>query len=310
MRVAFAGTPPFAALALEAIIGAGHEVCAILTQPDRRAGRGMHLVSSAVARVAAMHGIEALKPLTLREGDAASRLQSLAPDVMVVAAYGLILPASVLQIPPRGCLNIHASLLPRWRGAAPIQRALLAGDAQTGISIMQMDAGLDTGPVLLEKPVVIGPRATAGALIDALAALGARAIVEALARLDELLPREQDSAHATYARKILKSDAHIDWAQSSAFVDRQVRAFNPVPGAATRLSGETLTIWEAEPVVGTGKPGEVLIADSERLVVACAEGALALTEVQRPGGKRMAIRDFVRGARIGLGAFLEPVPRP
>ena len=305
MRVAFAGTPPVAARALEAIIGAGHEVCAILTQPDRRAGRGMHLTSSAVAQVAAMHGIEALKPLTLREGEAASRLQRLAPDVMVVAAYGLILPASVLRIPRRGCLNIHASLLPRWRGAAPIQRALLAGDAQTGISIMQMDAGLDTGPVLLEKPVAIGPRATAGALIDALAALGAQAIVEALARLDELLPREQDAANATYARKILKSDAHIDWAQSSALVDRHVRAFNPVPGAETRLSGETLKVWEAEPVAGTGEPGEVLSADSERLVVACAEGALALTEVQRPGGKRMAIRDFLRGARIGPGSFLE-----
>ena len=308
MRIVFAGTPAFAACALEAIVAAGHQVCAVLTQPDRPAGRGLRLAPSAVAQVAEKHGIELLKPVTLNQGDVASRLVGLAPDVMVVAAYGLLLPASVLRIPRRGCLNIHASLLPRWRGAAPIQRALLAGDGQTGISIMQMDAGLDTGPVLLERILAIGTRETAGGLTDALAALGAQAVVEALARIEELRPREQDGVLATYAHKVSKSDARIDWAQSSVLIDRLVRAFNPVPGAETSFSGAILKVWDAVPMEGSGKPGEVLVADGDRLVIACYQGALALAEVQRPGGKRMEIRDFLRGARIGPGAFLQPAP--
>ena len=296
MRVIFAGTPSFAARALEAIVAAGHDVPAVLTQPDRPAGRGLRLASSAVAQVAEKHGIEAMKPATLKQADAVARLTDLAPDVMVVAAYGLILPASVLAIPKRGCLNIHASLLPRWRGAAPIQRALLAGDTQTGITIMQMDAGLDTGDVLLESAREIGPRETAGDLTEALAALGALAIVEALARLDELRPRAQDGDKATYASKISRADARIDWTRPSDLVDRHVRAFNPVPGAEAQVGGETLKIWEAEPVAGSGTPGEVIFADADRLVIACSQGALALGEVQRPGGKRLAIRDFLRGA--------------
>ena len=308
MRVVFAGTPAFAARALEAIVAAGHEVPAVLTQPDRPAGRGMRLASSIVAQVAQGLAIEVLKPLTLKQGDAAASIESLAPDVMVVAAYGLILPAPVLSIPRRGCLNIHASLLPRWRGAAPIQRALLAGDASTGVSIMQMDAGLDTGPVLLEKSRAIGARETAGDLTDALADLGAQAIVEALARLGELVPRDQDSTRATYAHKISRAEAQIDWAQPSDAVERHVRAFNPVPGAQTRLGGEILKIWRAEPVTGSGKPGEIVVADGERLVIACAQGALLLEEVQRPGGKRMAIRDFLRGAPVARGAFLRSIP--
>ncbi len=296
MRVIFAGTPPFAARALEAIVAAGHQVPAVLTQPDRPAGRGLRLASSAVAQAAQKHAIEVLKPPTLKEGDTASRLLSLEPDVMVVAAYGLILPASVLTIPRRGCLNIHASLLPRWRGAAPIQRAILAGDARTGICIMQMAAGLDTGAVLLEKSRAIGDRETAGDLTAALSELGAQAIVEALARLDELQPREQDSSAATYASKISRSDARVDWSQSNRVVDRHVRAYNPVPGAETSLAGEALKIWKAEPAEGSGEPGAILTADGARLVIACGQGALALTEVQRPGGKRMAIRDFLAGA--------------
>jgi methionyl-tRNA formyltransferase len=296
VRVVFAGTPPFAARALEAIIAAGHEIPAVLTQPDRPAGRGMRLASSAVAQSAARHGIEVMRPPSLKQGDAAARLAALAPDVMVVAAYGLILPPAVLAIPKRGCLNIHASLLPRWRGAAPIQRALLAGDSRTGVCIMRMDAGLDTGAVLLEKERAIGSRETAGDLTDALAALGAEAIVEALAQLDRLTPRAQDSAGATYASKIARADAVIDWTEPNDFVDRQVRAFNPVPGAQTELGGETLKVWKAEPFEASGTPGAVLVASGDRLVIACGKGALALQEVQRPGGKRMAISEFLRGA--------------
>jgi methionyl-tRNA formyltransferase len=297
LRVVFAGTPPFAARALEAIVAAGHEVPAVFTQPDRPAGRGLRLASSAVAQVAERLGIESLKPSTLKQGEGAARLAGLAPDVMVVAAYGLILPASVLAIPKRGCLNIHASLLPRWRGAAPIQRALLAGDARTGITIMQMDAGLDTGGVLLERARDIGPRETAGDLTEALADLGSAAIVEALARLGELVPHAQDGEQATYANKISRADARIDWAQPSDGVDRHVRAFNPVPGAEGEVGGEVLKIWKAQPVPGSGTPGEVVHRDSDRLIIACSRGALALGEVQRPGGKRLAIRDFLRGAQ-------------
>ncbi len=256
----------------------------------------MRLASSAVALAAQRHGIDVMKPATLRRGDAATLLEALAPEVMVVAAYGLILPTTVLAIPKRGCLNIHASLLPRWRGAAPIQRALLAGDARTGISIMQMDEGLDTGAVLLERPRDIGSRETAGELTEALSELGAQAIVEALARLDELRPRAQDSALATYANKITRPDARIDWSHDNAAVDRHVRAFNPVPGAEMTLAGELLKVWRAQPVEGSSTPGEVITASDNRLVIACGRGALALDEVQRPGGKRMATRDFLQGA--------------
>jgi len=255
----------------------------------------MRLAASAVAKVAETHGIEAMKPLNLKNAEIAARLVALAPDVMVVAAYGLILPAAVLAIPRLGCLNIHASLLPRWRGAAPIQRAILAGDALTGVTIMRMDAGLDTGPMLLERSRPIEPRETAGELTDALANLGAEALVETLARIDDLVPREQDGSRATYANKISRSDARIDWAQPSEQVQRHVRAFNPVPGAEAQVAGETLKIWKAEPCGGSGQPGEVLISDADRLVIACGDRAIALEEVQRPGGKRLGIRDFLRG---------------
>ncbi len=305
LRVVFAGTPPFAARALEAIRGAGHEIVLALTQPDRPAGRGMRLSPSAVALAAERHGIPTLKPASLRQGDTAQRLEEIAPDVMVVAAYGLILPAAVLGIPRRGCLNIHASLLPRWRGAAPIQRALLAGDAETGICVMQMDAGLDTGPVLLEKRCPIAPGDTAGTLTESLAQLGGEAIIVALGSLDSLQPRAQDDSRATYAPKVTRSEARIDWSSAAAAVERQVRAFNPVPGAETRLGGETLKVWEASPVPGAGEPGEVIAAEGARLVIACGDGALALSRVQRPGGKALATADFLRGARIDAGTVLE-----
>jgi methionyl-tRNA formyltransferase len=306
LRVVFAGTPPFAAHALEAILAAGHEIPLALTQPDRPSGRGLRVTPGAVAETAQRHGILTLKPASLRQDAAAAdQLRAADPDVMVVAAYGLILPQAVLDIPRRGCLNIHASLLPRWRGAAPIQRALLAGDVQTGICIMQMDAGLDTGPVLLEKPTPIGERDTAGTLTEALARLGAAAIVEALRSIDSLVARAQDGAGATYAAKITKAEARIDWSRSQRAVDRQVRAFNPAPGAETRLGAEVLKVWEAEPATGAGKPGEVLETDAGRLVIACGDGALALTRVQRPGGKPMSAADFLRGARVARGAMLE-----
>lgn len=305
MRVVFAGTPPFAARALEAILGAGHEVPLVLTQPVRPAGRGMRLTPSAVASLAQLRDIQTFKPVSLKQGDAPERLRQAAADVMVVAAYGILLPAEILAIPARGCLNIHASLLPRWRGAAPIQRAILAGDATTGVTIMQMDAGLDTGPVLLERAHDIGARETSASLTESLAALGAQAIVDALASLDRLRPEPQPAAGATYAQKITKSDARIDWSRTNVAVDRLVRAFDPVPGAETHLGGERLKIWKAELARGSGRPGEVLCAESRQFVIACGEGALSLLDVQRPGGKRMPVNDFLRGVRVQRGTVLE-----
>ena len=297
MRVAFAGTPPFAARALEALLGAGHEVALVLTQPDRPSGRGMELTATAVARTAAIHGIPVAKPHSLKDPQAQERLRESGPDVMVVAAYGLLLPPAVLEIPARGCLNIHASLLPRWRGAAPIQRALLAGDEETGITIMQMAAGLDTGPMLLTLRTPIGARESAGALLQRLTELGATAIVEALARIDDLSPEPQDESRATYAAKVSKADARIDWGQPVAHIDRQVRAFDPNPGAEAILEGEVVKVWRAEPLAAKGTAGEILPSDAGELVVACGIGALRLLEIQRPGGRRMPAAEFLRGKR-------------
>lgn len=304
MRVAFAGTPPFAARALEAILAAGHRVDLVLTQPDRPAGRGMKMARSAVAEVAAAHGLPLAQPPSLKSADAQEPLRAAAPEAMVVAAYGLILPPAVLAIPARGCLNVHASLLPRWRGAAPVQRALLAGDTATGISIMQMDAGLDTGPVLSRHEIAIEPRETAGSLLERLAALGASAIVEALDALPRLTAQPQDDALATYAAKIAKGEARIDWGRSAAEIDRQVRAFNPFPGSETRLGEEAVKIWAAEPVPARGRPGEVIEARPESLVVACGADALRLTELQRAGRSRMGAGEFLRGNPWRVGTRL------
>ena len=308
MRVVFAGTPPFAAKALEALLASAHEVALVLTQPDRPAGRGMRLAASAVAQVAAARGIPTLKPASLRSDEATHALRERRPDVMVVAAYGLILPAGILAVPGRGCLNIHASLLPRWRGAAPIQRAILAGDRVTGISIMRMDAGLDTGAVLLQRTLEVGARETSGTLTESLAGLGARSVVEALAVLDTLVARPQDPSGVTYASKVEKREARIDWAQSNLAIDRRIRAFNPAPGAETAWGEESLKIWEAEPAEGSGKPGEVLASDADNLVIACGEAALRIEQVQRPGGRRMAARDFLRGTSLRRGALLASTP--
>ena len=297
MRVVFAGTPPFAARALEALVDAGHSVELVLTQPDRPAGRGLGMTPTAVARAAAALGIPSEKPPSLKDQDIQRRLRALRPEVMVVAAYGLLLPQAVLDIPSSGCLNIHASLLPRWRGAAPVQRALLAGDEESGISIMQMEAGLDTGPVLLAIRTPIGVHESAGSLLERLTELGATAIVEALGRLGTLRAQPQDEASATYAAKISKADARIDWARPATEIDRLVRAFDPVPGAEATLAGEKIKIWKAQPVSVDGAPGQIVAEAAGGLVIACGEGGVRLVEIQRPGGRRMPAADFLRGSR-------------
>ncbi len=308
MRLVFAGTPAFAARALGTLLDAGHDVAMVLTQPDRPAGRGMSLRPSAVKQLAQSRGLAVGQPPTLRSDSAREELARTGAALMVVAAYGLILPQSVLDTFALGCLNIHASLLPRWRGAAPIQRAILAGDQRTGISIMQMDAGLDTGAILLEEAIDIEPDDSAGSLHDRLAELGGRCIVRVLEQVSAGTARAvpQPALGATYAAKLDKDEARIDWTRPSLEVDRQVRAFNPFPGAVAMLDGEPLKVWTAHPVSGEGtEPGTVLEAGADRVVVACGEGALALDEVQRAGGRRLSVREFQRGANLERGRRLE-----
>ncbi|MBC8022288.1 MAG: methionyl-tRNA formyltransferase, partial [Burkholderiales bacterium] len=264
--------------------------------------------ASSVAQAASRLSLPTEKPSSLREPEAQQALREANADVLVVAAYGLLLPPAVLAIPRRGCINIHASLLPRWRGAAPIQRAILAGDPRTGISIMQMDAGLDTGSVLLAESIAIAPGDTTGSLTRSLAELGARLIVEALASLDALKPRPQDVARATHAAKISRAEAAIDWNQPAAAIERQVRAFNPSPGAETRFGGETLKIWEATTTSISGAPGEVVACDASGIVVSCGSGALTLQRVQRSGGKSLPASDFARGVRLLPGVVFAARP--
>ena len=303
MRVAFAGTPDFARVALAAVHGAGHDVVLVLTQPDRPAGRGLKLQASPVKQYAQAHGLALAQPRSLRlEGKfpdeaAAARalLEQAEPDVLVVAAYGLMLPPWVLALPRHGCLNIHGSLLPRWRGAAPIQRAIEAGDAATGITIMQMDAGLDTGAMLLADSTPISGTDTSATLHERLAALGARLIVQALERLAQgaVQPQPQPAEGVTYAHKIDKAEAAIDWRAPAAVIERRLRAFDPFPGATTELAGQPVKVWRGAVAPGSGTPGQVLQAVPDRLVLACGEGALALLELQLPGGKRITAREFV-----------------
>jgi methionyl-tRNA formyltransferase len=306
LRVAFAGTPSFAAAALEAIAVSGHGIPLVLTQPDRPAGRrGLRLTPSAVAEAANRLRLATIKPHTLREPGAQQALRDARADVLVVAAYGLLLPEEVLAIPRLGCINIHASLLPRWRGAAPIQRAILAGDARTGISIMQMDRGLDTGPVLFAEAVPIAATDTAGSLTQALAELGARLIVEALDSLDALRPLPQDAALATHAAKITKPEAALDWTDPATHLARRVRAFNPSPGAETRFAGEAIKVWEALPTSISGVPGEVISSDGNGVLVGCGSGALMLKQVQRAGGKSLPASEFARGVRLSPGSVFD-----
>ncbi len=304
MRAIFAGTPEFAAKALAALIAAGHEIPLVLTQPDRPAGRGMKLVMSPVKQLALAHGLPVRQPVTLKDRAVQAELDAIGADVMVVVAYGLILPAAVLDIPRFGCLNIHGSLLPRWRGAAPIQRALLAGDAETGITIIQMDAGLDTGAMLLRVPLPIANDDTAQTLHDKLADLGAQTIVRALRGLEQgtLVPEPQDDAKATYAAKLSKAEARLDWNRSADELGRAVRAYNPFPVAQAVLGGETWRIWAADAVgAGGGIPGEIVAADKEGILVACGQGTLRLTEIQKAGGKRLPVASFIQGNPVGVG---------
>lgn len=304
MRILFAGTPPFAAAALNALADAGHEIVQVLTQPDRPAGRGMKLTSSAVKQAALLRGLPVYQPVSLKAPEAQIVLREADADVMVVAAYGLILPQAVLDLPRFGCLNIHASLLPRWRGAAPIQRAILAGDAETGITIMQMDAGLDTGAMLSKTVVPIQESDTAASLHDTLAAAGAEAIVAALANYAALVPVAQDDAAATYAAKLSKEEAKLDWQQPATTLARAIRAHNPAPGAWTELAGASLKIWAARACEGSGRSGEVLRADADQLIVACGTGALALLEIQPAGSKRMPVAAFLSGRTLPAGTLL------
>ncbi|MGQ0544670.1 MAG: methionyl-tRNA formyltransferase [Betaproteobacteria bacterium] len=306
MRLVFAGTPRFAERALARLLDAGHEVALVLAQPERAAGRGLRPTPGAVARLARARGLTLFQPETLKSAEAVARLRAARPDAMVVAAYGLILPPAVLALPPRGAINIHASLLPRWRGAAPIQRALLAGDRETGVSIMQMDAGLDTGPVLARRSIGIAADDDSGSLHDKLADLGAEEIVAVLARLErgEAAPVPQGEEGATYAPKIDKQETWLDWHRPAVELERAVRAFKPSPGAATRLAGQPLKVWRARVAAASGAPG-TLLDPGPPLLIACGEGALAVEEVQRSGGRRMPAAQFLRGHRLEPGMRLE-----
>ncbi|MDP1606376.1 MAG: methionyl-tRNA formyltransferase [Rhodocyclaceae bacterium] len=304
MKIAFAGTPEFAAVALRALIDGGFEISLVLTQPDRPAGRGQKLVASPVKQVALAQGIPVHQPERLKDPATHAPLIEAAPDLLVVAAYGLILPQAVLDIPkrkPGGCLNIHASLLPRWRGAAPIQRCLEAGDAESGVTIMRMEAGLDTGPMLLAHSLQIGSGETAATLHDKLAILGSRLVVLALREFETLKPVPQPTSGVTYANKIAKAEAAIDWTQPAAVIERRIRAFDPFPGATAQLDETTVKLWRALPVVGAGQPGEIIDVAPEGITVACGEGALKLVELQKPGGRRLASADFLCGFPVTAG---------
>lgn len=304
MRLVFAGTPTFAAIALDALIHSGHEVILVLTRPDAAAGRGMKQLSSEVKRLAQAHQLPVYQPATLRDSQVVEHIQSFGADAMVVAAYGLILPRNVIESFPYGCINIHASLLPRWRGAAPIQHALLAGDKETGVSIMRMDEGLDTGPVYVKQAITIAEDDTASSLHDKLAALGAHTIVEALEGIASgaLQAQPQPLDGATYAHKITKEQADITWTHPAPQIERMIRAFNPFPGAYSRLNHQLIKVWSAKMHAGgSGDPGEVIGVADSGIVVACASGALQLTELQRQGGRRLPAAEFLRGFPIEPG---------
>ena len=315
MRVIFAGTPEFARSALAALHAAGHEIVGVFTQPDRPAGRGMKLQASAVKQFAIEHHLPVVQPHSLKldgkyPDEAAAAKDFIAQaqaDVMVVAAYGLILPQWVLDAPKHGCLNIHASLLPRWRGAAPIHRAIEAGDAQTGVTIMQMDAGLDTGDMLLEETLPILTQDTTASLHDKLAIMGAALIVKALTQVGQFKPVQQPAEGVTYAHKIEKAEAAIDWTLSAQSLSQRIRAFDPFPGMTAQMAGETVKVWQAHGLAGASahasaaKPGTLLALDESGLQVACGDGVLCLTQLQKPGGKRQPVADFVRQFKGTVG---------
>lgn len=307
LRVGFAGTPAFAQKALQAILDARFDVVVVLTQPDRPSGRGMQLTPSPVKTLALSERIPVEQPSSLRNDEAQAILRAYDLDVLVVVAYGLILPQAVLELPRAGCLNIHASLLPRWRGAAPIHRAIEAGDAETGVCIMQMDAGLDTGGVVDEARLPILPMETTAQLHDRLAALGAERIVAILQKLaagETLLAQAQPEAGVTYAHKLEKAEARLDVSAPAALLDRKIRAYNPFPGAVLQAGDQPIKIWQASIVQEQGLPGTVLTADDAGVVMACGEGALRLEVLQAPGGKRLPAADFLRGHPLPAGTRL------
>lgn len=307
MRVIFAGTPDFAASALAALIEAEHEILAVLTQPDRPKGRGMKLTPSPVKTLALQNNLPVWQPENLKDVAVQHELRDLQADVMVVAAYGLLLPAAVLNIPEHGCLNIHASLLPRWRGAAPIQRAIEAGDVESGVCIMQMDVGLDTGDVLLSRNTPIKNNTTAAQLHDALAVIGAEAIVEALATLPALTAVSQPETGVTYAQKLSKPDAEIDWSLGAKQIHNKIRALNPVPGTWSRLNGQVIKIWTSSvlEMSSTATTGSIVAADKQGIAVQTGEGVVLITELQASGSKRMAAAAFVAGHADLLGQKFE-----
>ncbi len=315
MKIIFAGTPEFAAVALASLHDAGFDIPLVLTQPDRPAGRGMQLHASAVKQFALAHGMPVAQPVSLRRdgkypeiaAEAHALLKATPHDVMVVAAYGLILPQSVLDIPPRGCINIHASLLPRWRGAAPIHRAIEAGDSETGVTIMQMELGLDTGPMLAIQRLPIAVDDTTSSLHDKLARLGGDMIVDTLRQLEKgaLPATRQPDAGANYAAKIGKEEAALDFTQPAELLARKIRAFNPFPGAAAHFDGTPVKFWCAEAVPsGEWKPGQVIAANpQDGVVIACGDGALRIAELQKPGGKRLPAAEFLKGFPLEGGCF-------
>ncbi len=306
MRLVFAGTPAFAAASLRAVVEAGHDVALVLTRPDRPAGRGMKLMSSEVKQAAQQYGLPVLQPPTLKDPGVQQQIHAAGAEAMVVAAYGLILPRPVLDMFSIGCINVHASLLPRWRGAAPIQRALLAGDSETGISIMRMEEGLDTGPVYFMQRVPIAANETAGSLHAKLAAQGARSIAEALISIatGSIPAHCQPEDGVTYAAKIMKEEAALVWTADAVELERRIRAFNPFPGASTTLHGAPLKIWRASACADSGEPGCILRADAEQILIACGRGALRLEELQRAGGKRISGAEFLHGSPLAVGGRL------
>ncbi len=321
LRVVFAGTPEFAASALRALLNSAHEIVAVYTQPDRPAGRGQQLRASPVKQLALEHALPVEQPRTLRDVDAQARLAHYQADVMVVVAYGLILPQAVLDLPRYGCLNIHGSLLPRWRGAAPIQRAIDAGDAESGVTIMQMEAGLDTGPMLHILRTPITTQDTSQTLHDRLAALGAQALLETLADLPNKLAQAvvQDDAYTTYAEKLHKDEAWLDWSQPAAMLDRRIRAFNPWPMAYARLGDQDLRVWRAEAIDAPAghytpehyAPGQTVRVERDGIDVATGDGILRIRQLQPPGKKAMAVADFLNARpQLRDGFHFESPPTP
>jgi methionyl-tRNA formyltransferase len=309
MNLVFAGTPDFAVSALKALLDAGHTILAVYTQPDRPAGRGRKLGMSAVKEFAIERGLRVHQPVTLKTDSEAATLRALNPDALIVVAYGLILPGPILSIPKYGCINVHASLLPRWRGAAPIQRAIEAGDANTGVTIMQMDEGLDTGAMLAVAETPINADDNAATLHDRLAELGGRLLVDTLAQLvrGAAIPQKQDNAHATYAAKLKKEEARLDWNSDAELLARRVQAFNPWPVAHTTLAGQTLRLWQAQAenrAPSLRLPGTVLAADTDGVRVQCATGVLRITRLQPEGGKVLDARAFLNGRPLPAGTQL------